>query len=262
MRFFRVPGTERRALADRVVEQARSYLGYEAMPNRVQRFGPDGLAWDGAFVDVCLAKGGVPTAGMPRHRSATAALQYYVRERRAYRDPKPGDVVFFAFPSDADPSLGQPHVGIVTDTEKWFTYGEFSTVEGETASGLPRASTLPIGVFEHTRYGTDVLLFGRPDYQPGRHRNFQSVDGLPRVRPAHFRPGKAHRSVELVQEALGQTVGLREARRGVWDEKSISAYRAWQRLRGLTGPAANGVPDDMTLLQLQKFVNGKWVVIA
>lgn len=237
-RFFPIPGTQRRAVADRVVETAILQRGYVANPNRSQPYGPDGLPWDGAFVDFCLRRAGVRGPGVPSHARTASALQWYIRNRRAHRDPKLGDIVFF-------PSRGQmqPTVGIVTETDRWTTHGEFMSVDGETDDGMPlsRTSGMADGVYEKRHYETDAIIFGRPDFGARPPKQPESPVISQPVRPSHFVHGKSHRSVEKVQLALRHTVGLSDAAvRGKFDSVTMSAYRYWQRTVGV---ADTGQPD-------------------
>ena len=55
--------------------------------------------------------------------------------------------------------------------------------------------------------------------------------------------------VAEIQLALSTKVGLRDARRGVFDNHTRSAYAKWQRFLGY-GPKATGQPDAPSLDQL------------
>lgn len=254
--LFSAPGTQRRAVADRFVEAALNEVGYVANPNRSQPYGPHGLPWDGAFVDFCLRRAGVRGPGVPSHLRTGSALQWYVRKRRAYRDPKPGDIAFL-------PSRGQtqPLVAIVSDTDRWYTNGEFTAVAGETDNGLPQSRTTHLfdGVYEKTYYSTDVIIFGRPDFTARPPKPPKNPVVSQPVRPSHFVPGKSHRSVERVQLALRETVGLPDAAvRGKYDALTVSAYRYWQRTVGVTD---TGLPDLESLDALRLAVGARdWTV--
>lgn len=254
-RIFPIPGTERRAVAERAINYAREQEGYTAGPNRTQVYGPDGLPWDGEFIDRVLYRVGVRGPDAPSHAKTASALQWYILKRRAYREPKPGDIAFF--PN----GFAQPKVGLVTETDRWYTHGEFSSVDAETDSGLPlsRTTGLKDGVYEKQHFGTDALIFGRPDFGARMPKNPRPARAIG-VRPAHFVPGKSHRSVERIQYALHQTVGLNGNTRGKWDRKTVSAYRLWQRTVGVTD---TGHPD-LESLDALRIASGStdWIVAA
>lgn len=73
---------------------------------------------------------------------------------------------------------------------------------------------------------------------------------LPGVRRVHVQPGNSNGQVLTVRRALYKTgikVGIANPAAG---PAFVKAYAQWQRMCGLTGAAANGVPDNATLLKL------------
>lgn len=224
---------------ERLVERARTYLGYRSRGLLQNDFnawaGSGGQQWDGAFLDYCAAleklNGWVPL------NSTASALREYVRTRRLFQTPRPGDIVFFAFP--VHERFRQAHVGLVTDVTEWKRARRFKTIEAQVSNGQRIEED---GVWERQRYGYDVIGFGRPRY--GERK--RSAAG-----PMLTASGKLnHGETVTVQLALGKAVGLRDATKGVWDSKTASAYRAWQRRCGMTGKTVDGLPDEASLRAL------------
>lgn len=227
-----------------VLSKATKLVGYRAQPNRAQPFGPDGRPWDGAFVDHCLRSSAL-TTGVD-HQNTTAALAAYTRMGQVVKRPKPGDLVFYAFGVSKDST--QPHIGVFESLGS--DRQEFLAIEGEVWDGKRPDR---IAVARRTRYMYDVIAFVRPHYMPSVASNPATPEPLnPQavravVRPSHFVQGRSHRSVELVQLALGSVVGLQNVQRGRFDAKTQSAYAAWQRQCGYEG---TGRPDTDTLQRL------------
>jgi hypothetical protein len=229
------------ATVDQIVDAAKAHVGYRSLELKNNIFGPAGQDWNGAFVRSVFAECGV---------RVDAVSTVHILETGYLRPgPRPGDIAVFAFPASGQ-SLGQPHVGIVTETHLWKPNGQIKTVEGQVSSGLPQGDQNPNGVWERNRYNTDVIGFIRPDL---RRAPIERPDGngeAPAISVSQIRPGHRHRSVEYVQRALGSTVGLRDVQRGLYDDRTRSALAAYQRSLGRTGEAASGVPDTLTLLYL------------
>lgn len=250
-----------------LVEAASSYVGYTAKANKVSTFGAqtgtNGLNWDGAFVDVVTRDSGLL---LPACIYTPAALAAYIRTRRIFHAPKVGDIVFFAFAADDGEELAAPHVGIVTDVSRWKSHRSFKTVEAQVSSGQPRGPQDNNGVYERTRYESDVLAFARPKLRrrASEAEPASTDSGVPTVLPAYLTrcttASKAstanpeHRkAVELVQTALAQEVGLREADRGIFNAKTVTALAAFQRSIGHVN--ADGTPDDASLAELARRQN-------
>lgn len=222
--------------------------------------------WDGAFVDAVAFDAGVQ---FPSLSDRGTALAQAIRKGQTHEIPEVGDIVFYAFED--------LHVGIVTDISRFETDGSFRAVEAMVASGLPKASNTPDGIFERTRWARfDVATFASPEYQisPSRLQGFltdvksffadtwhvifpaplltdiaaqELVEDVISVSPSHFVNRKHPRhafSVRLVQEALSIPVT------GQWDNQTRAAYANWQRVCGYYGPDATGLPDTSTLRRL------------
>ena len=243
---------DREAARDRFIETARSQVGYRALPMKQSAFGQSagyqGQTWNGAFLDWVIREAGVD---LPRFTSSTAALGQLLRAHRLFRVPQTGDVVFLE--AGADGGFSQPAVGVVTDTEEWDHMRAVKVVLGQVGSPAPRGSNDPTGVFERVYYETDVLAFGRAKF--GGRRLFrvpakEIKSDEPKVRSAHFVYGKTNKSVVLLQTALADTVGLRDAVKGKFDAQTRSAFAAWQRRCGLVGSDADGTVDADSLRRL------------
>ncbi len=234
-----------------LVTQARSHVGYKTKTGVESHYaglvGYQGLAWNGAFVDVVFRETGV---WVPACVNTTAGLSEFIRLRRWHARPEPGDIVFYNFPTGHD-GFSQGHVGIVTDTREWNRLGKILAVEGMTDSGLPRQNIKSFdGVYERVRTRHEILGFGRPDYRPGRERPTDSNDGLPEIKLTNIKTGKRNRDIELVQLALGKKTGLRNSQRASWDGLTSTAYAQWQRLIGYAGSDVTGLPDLSSLQRL------------
>jgi hypothetical protein len=229
--------------AERLAERARQFSGYRSRGLLQNDFnawtGTGGMQWDGAFLDYIAALEKLP--GWIPVNSTASALREYVRTRRLYQSPKPGDIAFFAFP--AHEPFRQVHVGLVTDVTEWKRARRFKTVEAQVSSGLPKGRPEEDGVYERTRYGYDVIGFGRPDYKTARPKKTASATV---TASAKLNRGET----VTVQLALGRAVGLTDATKGVWDSKTASAYASWQRRCGMT--RVNGFPDADSLRALSE----------
>jgi hypothetical protein len=248
-----------------IVEVAKSYEGYTARGNN-NTFAIDagiqgGFQWDGAFIDRVLAQAGVMST--PKHTNTTTALSFYLANGLVYRTPHIGDIVFYSFPTASNTASFDPsHVGIVTDVTRWKKETSFRAIEAQVSSGQPKAPTEENGVYERTRYATDVLAFARVPKKKLEQRTspVPSEKELVTVKPAYItrctsvqqaasaRP-ELRRAVEAVQIALAAhpAVRLRDANRGVFDLKTRRAYAAFERFTGIRAQDCNGTPTVETL---------------
>jgi len=250
-----------------LVEAASAYVGYTCKPGKGSVFGAqtgtNGLNWDGAFIDVVAKDSGVL---LPACVYTPAALAVYVRDRRIFHAPKTGDIVFFAFAAEDGQELVAPHVGIVTDVSMWKKHRVFKTIEAQVSTGNPRGNQDRDGVYERTRFQTDVIAFARPKLKRRATEGDmkESHDGVPQVLPAHLTrcssssraataSAEHRRGVALVQTALASEVGLREADRGVFNGKTQAALAAFQRSIGYVDP--DGTPDERSLQELARRQN-------
>lgn len=240
---------------ERVLQTAENYIGFRSRGLRTNNFGAKAghntEIWSGSFVQVVLRE---TDNYFPVHFSNTTAALSYARLRNlTVRAPQPGDVVFYTFPTDE--SLAQPHVGIVTDVEKWKKQGIFQAIEGETAPNSSRKHPQPAdGVWKRTRYATEVLEFVRMhNWKAGNAKNALSISEVDH----EFTPLGRGKHVETVQKALEDVFGsrIRSVRKGVWDAPTSHAYSQWQRF---TGYAVTGVPDSDSLMFLG-VETGRWV---
>jgi hypothetical protein len=143
----------------------------------------------------------------------------------------------------------------VTDTASWKVNRSFKAVEAQTDSGLPRGSRDKDGVYERIRYITDVLAFARPAHKTSStdmKLNFSYTSNRASEYIAKVNSSLTNQPFDEVAEiqlALSIKVGLRDARRGVFDAHTRSAYAKWQRHMGY-GNRATGQPDSPSLDQL------------
>lgn len=237
--------------ADRFLELAKSYLGYRATPGGKNDFAvrtgytATGVPWSGSFIDCVAYDAGVK---IPACVYSPNGLAEFIYQRRWRERPKPGDIVFYSFSLDGN--FGMPHVGIVTNTDGWKTEDSFIAIEANICSGLPRASTVNDGIFERTRWKYEVLGFCRPDFKQRPAKDPKMMTGKPDVLVSQLLPGKRHGSVEILQRALVVAVGLKDYERGKFDASTQRAYARFQRLIGIAGSDANGVPTQATLTRL------------
>jgi hypothetical protein len=232
-----------------VVDEAERWLGFRPAGNMSTPFGElsgyNGQTWAGMFVDYVFFKAGVviPSCGY-----SPTGLAEFVRQRRLYKKPRPGDVVFFSFPVTGE-NYGMPHVGLVKATDRWNADGLIKTIEGNISSGLPKGDPGLAGVFERVRSRHEVLGFGRPAFRPAILRR-TGLAGKGTVDGETVRPGRRNRSIGLVQAGLVKTVGLGKVTVDMFDGETERAYAHWQRMLGYVGPDARGIPDLRSLRAL------------
>jgi len=237
--------------ADRFLELAKSYLGYRASPGGRNDFAArtgytsTGAPWSGSFIDCVAYDAGIK---VPACVYSPNGLAEFIYQRRWRERPRPGDIVFYSFSLDG--AFGMPHVGIVTNTDGWKTEDSFVAIEANISSGLPKAPATNDGIFERTRWKYEVLGFCRPNFKQRPAIDKNMLTGTPNVLVSQLLPGKRHASVEILQRALVVAVGLKDYERGKFDARTQRAYSRFQRLIGLVGSDANGVPTEATLARL------------
>ena len=238
--------------SDIFVDTALSHVGYQARPGMQSTYGAtvgyDGQPWAGAFVDVVAREAGLI---LPACVYSPSGLSEFIKQRRWHARPRPGDIVFFTFPTVDDTGFGVPHVGIVVDGSQWDRLGRIETVEGCTDSGAPRGPRSRDGVYRRVRHDHEVLGFGRPDYR-AIAKEVTAHSGVPVVRASTLLTGRSTRSIRLVQLALARVCGLRHAKEGVFDGPTTSAYARWQRMIGYAGRDVTGTPDPGSLRRLAR----------
>jgi hypothetical protein len=226
--------------------EAASHLGYRSHAGRVsfygERNGYSGQPWSGSFIDY-VAK--VTDVDIPSCVYPPAAAANFLRTGRLYVNPKPGDIVFFNFSTGAH--FEMPHVGIVIDVTGVTFNGSFKTIEANIDTGLAKGPQDRNGIFERTRYLTDVIAFGRPNFSRSRLKEGDPDPSLPPVNLARVLSLKPCLDVELIQLALAEEVGLRNAKRGTYDAQTKSAFANFQRKIGYVGDDATGIPDRKSL---------------
>jgi hypothetical protein len=239
---------------ERFLEEARSHLGYKTRPSGLsdfgQRVGYSGhdIPWSGAFIDCVARDSGI---FIPACIYTPNALAECIYSRRWKASPRPGDIVFYSFPTLTSTGFGMPHAGIVSDTSKWKTDKIFIAIEAQVDSGLAKASKDKNGIFTRVRSKWDVVGFYRPDFKhrPAKgHKNAQT--GTKMVKLSNIRPGKAHPEVKIVHQALSTMFALRQIPRDTFDSELQKTFARWQRLIGFVGEDASGVPNMPSLSRL------------
>ena len=245
-----------RELREKFINRALQETGYTSRANGTSFYGErvgytgNGLPWDGAFIDVVARECGL---GLHSHVYTASALAEYVRTARLYRKPQLGDVVFFNFAADPSAAFNGPHVGIVIDTSAWDKSGKLLTVEAQVASGLPKGAQLNDGVYKRMRYSTDVLGFGRPDFNRELHQEAAAAttfNELPTVSAARALSGKPNKDVANIQLALAALTDARDMNRGTWCPSTKAAFSRYQRMVGYVGTDVDGIPTDELLARL------------
>jgi hypothetical protein len=164
-----------------------------------------------------------------------------------------------------------PHVAIVTDVREFTSTGRFLVIEGNSRAANAKMSPGIDGVYSRVRNERDVIAFIRPEFgkpaRPGQllikllsslglaaRISVQEIEEAARanieVVPAALAPKLRNKQIQVVQLALSMTVGLKSFNRGQWDAATESAFISFQRLVGLNGAQANGVPTIPVLQRL------------
>lgn len=238
--------------AEKFLEVAKSHLGYKTRPSGLSDFGQlvgyngHDIPWSGAFVDVVARDSGIFIPACVYTPNALAEAIYF---RRWRENPRPGDVVFYNFPTLT--GFGMPHVGIVMDTSRWKTDRIFIAIEAQVDSGLPRASKDKNGVFPRTRGKWDVLGFFRPDFKARPAKEVQNSQTGPKIiKIRNIRAEKPSFDTKLVNKALARAFRLPDPQKDVFDQDAQNLFARWQRLIGFVGEDASGVPNLPSLARL------------
>lgn len=245
------------APASAVIEHARGYVGMRSRAFKSNGFGAkvgfSGKPWDGSFLATVLLETGV-SCGVSLV-STTAALSFFNRTGRIFQRPAVGDLVFFAWSTDDD-GFGQPHVGLVTDVRDWKTLNRFRSIEAQVSSGMPKGPTEEDGVFERTRYGSDVLAFVRPKFMTAPSLSVDRGEGSKPVRLANVKLGAKNSSVVAVQRALSEVTDAFGFDPGRFDSQTRSAFMRFQVESGLLD--GDGTPDVVSLELLAARTQGRF----
>ena len=230
-----------RGTADGLIVEALSHLGYKPRPGGETTFGRrtgysgHAIPWSGAFIDCVAYDSGTV---IPACVSSVSGLAEFSRSRRTHLEPKPGDIVFFAFPTPGNPDFSMPHVGIVTDILDRDT---FVSCEAQIESTIKAM----------TRHVNDAICFGRPEFgvRPGSGKSTDGHPSPPAIILARLKAG-SYADIYNVQRALHETVGLRDYTPGTYDHPTKAAMARWQRRIGFVGNSARGMPDQQSLSRL------------
>ena len=256
-----------------LAQAASAYTGYTARDVNntfaISTGYTGGFQWDGSFIDRVL-KDAEAASSLPSHVNTAVALAFYIKNGWLHSKPAPGDLVFYNFPTASQTVSFDPgHVGVVTDVSKWKTASTFRAIEAQVSSGLPKAASDTNGVYERTRYETDVAAFVRiPNRLLGVSTQDLEVPAATsniQVRTAYLDrcvPGKVQtakpefrKAVEAVQVALSNHPGvqLRNVDRGVYNGQTRAAIAAFQRLQGYPAEECTGIANIKTLDDLSRY---------
>ena len=234
--------------ANLVLQLAESNVGYRARAQKSnvygQELGQDGSPWAGAFLETVMRDAG--ELSLPSLVHTTSALAEFVRTNRIYKNPKPGDLAFFAYSTDGP--FSQPHIGLVTDITRWKSDGEFRAISGQIASGLSKGPQNEDGVYERLHMNTEILAFARPRY--GKNVRVKVDETAPALQPSQLQFGKSTKATVLLQTALAETVGARGMVRGKFDTPTKLAVASYQRKIGYGSDDAIGQINVTTLSRL------------
>jgi hypothetical protein len=237
------------AAQTRFLDETRSHLGYRPRPGGISEFAlrtgykGETIPWSGSFIDCVARDAGVV---IPSCVYSSSGLSEFVLSRRAHTDPRPGDIVFYNFPTGAQ--FGMPHVGIVMACDEYMQTGAFLAIEANVNPGLPKGHADRDGIYERVRYKDDVIMFGRPDFDFRQGVEHKMQTGHLFIKEHNVRPGRQNPDVQTVQLALSTIVTLDDSI--VWskfDSTTQRAYSRWQRLIGYVYPDSTGIPDLASL---------------
>ena len=92
-----------------------------------------------------------------------AGYAWYKAKGKLFKTPQPGDLAFFAFDPLLKTKKVPQHIGVVSKVFPDY----FLCIEGNTSNptaGAGASQDNGGGVFEKKRYYSQVLSFGRPNY--------------------------------------------------------------------------------------------------
>lgn len=182
-----------------------------------------GVAWCSVFVDWCHYMAAGEDKALAREMtcqtgiygaSCTYSMGDYVRAGRFYKEPKPGDQIYFGSGSTA------VHTGIVCGVNGDTIY----TIEGNTSDQSGVVSNGG-GVFikTYSRGDSAIIGYGRPRYA-------ELADPLSVVRRGH--KGVRVKVLQVLLLGFGYSCGVWGAD-GNFGSETEKAVRKFQRIRGL-----------------------------
>jgi hypothetical protein len=143
-----------------------------------------------------------------------------------------------------------PHVGVVTETDRYKSQGVFAAIEAQVSSGLPKASKDRDGVFLRARVRNDVLAFVRPEF---KHRPAigETPETAAKISIRSIKASnKPNLDTEALQRALTLKCDLQGYTPGIFDAKTKLALARWMRSIGFVGADAEGEPELNALERL------------
>jgi surface antigen len=253
------------ATATRVLNVARSQIGYHAGRNKRNKFGAwygmNNVNWCDMFVSWVGVQANARTVvGKAAYTPAHAA--WFRQQGRWGHTPTRGAIVFFDFP---DSVHRIQHIGIV---EKVLSNGYIQTIEGNTVSGRYGSQYAGGGVYRRVRSPRLVAGYGYPDY-----------NGESSVRPMTPRAASRGERPPLIVDgqwgamttrALQRWLGVEadgqigpNTRKGLQRKLGLEPDGAWGRvtrkqLQKALGVSADGDWGKQTIKALQRKLNDDW----
>lgn len=163
---------DRKEAINKVLEVAEKELGTMEQPpfsNKIKYnrwfYGSDlGVYWCANFISWVISHAtgqNVKFENCETWQNFHKKHNTFIAPHDTHYKPERGDIVFLAF-SENDIKIGSPaHVGIIKEINK---DGSFTTIEGNTSSGVNGSQDNGGGVFERVRYLHNVTGFGRHNF--------------------------------------------------------------------------------------------------
>lgn len=250
--------------ATRVLNVARSQIGYHALSGNRNKFGRwygmDGVSWCDEFVSwVGVMSNARTIIGKAAYTPAHA--EWFQAENRWGHTPRRGAIVFFNWPGDGINRI--QHVGIV---EKVLGDGRIQTIEGNTTSGIWGAQGNGGGVYRRQRALDLVVGFGYPQY--GSERDVKPMPKSPVKAPPLIVDGQWGRmTTRALQRWLGVTddgqIGV-DTRKALQRKLGEVPDGSWGRVtrkqfqRAIGNISVDGDWGKQTIIALQRRLNSDW----
>ena len=263
--------------AKHFIEIANAEVGYREQSGNKNKYGKaygmDGVAWCHQFVWWCSKKAGLKEGtDFPKTASCPRGLLWFQQRGRLYRNPLPGDYIYFKWTSNKETEAS--HVGIVSKVAG----GRVYTIEGNAGGASDRV----VAKSYAQTYGC-IVGYGRlplerddapatpadnidheavRDLQTALNTEYRlkiTVDGIygdktaAAVKSHLLSYGKKGRYVRWVQARL-TAIGYRgnmTAPDGIFGKNTRAAVRAFQKARRL---GVDGVVGDKTVREMIKKV--------
>lgn len=222
------------ATVKELIALAKNEVGYREGKNNDNKYGKEYGMNNAAWCQILqwwLAKhvGLRDTVDFPHTASCPRALLWFKNKGRLYKDPQPGDWIFFRWTTNTTTEAS--HVGLVTKVEG----GRVYTIEGNAGSASDRV----IEKSYATRYGC-IVGYGRLPLEGGKVEDETVV-----VSPRELRQGMTGNDVRLVQTHLYYN-GYRATMYkpdGIFGPRTLTAVKKFQKAKDLT---QDGIIGELT----------------